>query len=512
MQAELERERSLRVEAQETAHEMEMNVLVEGSKWKAEIDKYKDALRMSSADSSLPSVSFSTPVRAEDRGSRLALDLDLSRINSAQPESRATPRMMVGARSMPGSRSETPRLREPMNKAFKTGEQSAALRATTPTKSSDWKPRGILTPRHHAGGAGRSRSSSPPAPTVCERWQAETRQLRAEVMRLESTLIAQQNVTRTCRDCGGSAVTARVELVGGKFVRDLSGDFVAPSEQQQLQRRERWAELDEERRKWAARQQDAVDALEQRVEADSTDAARLRDEAMQSLEQFKEEKEKRVQDAAAWKKAMAVVELNTARRVEEMQQVLAEQKEAQAQTEAELQATRERLQSAQEICAQLPTLETNLCEEIARHVTMQSELDSAEAERKTLSNENSKLKEEAAWLGKRLVALKRALDPHIFLYIYVDIDTHIYTHTHTHTHTHTYTDTRTHTHKYIHTHTHTLTQVAGAGQGSVDQSRRVGPAPHSDQRAASAGRGRRDCARGGAQGKRALCIGGGGGE
>ncbi|MGB1601992.1 MAG: hypothetical protein ACPIOQ_55205, partial [Promethearchaeia archaeon] len=358
MQAELERERSLRVEAQETAREMEMNVLVEGSKWKAEIDKYKDALRMSSADSSLPSVSFSTPVRAEDRGSRLALDLDLSRINSAQPESRATPRMMAGARSMPGSRSETPRLREPMNKAFKTGEQSAAPRATTSTKSSDWKPRGILTPRHHAGGAGRSRSSSPPAPTVFERWQEETRQLRAEVMRLESTLIAQQNVTRTCRDCGGSAVTARVELVGGKFVRDLSGDFVAPSEQQQLQRRERWAELDEERRKWAARQQDAVEALEQRVEADSTDVARLRDEAMQSLEQFKEEKERRVQDAAAWKKAMAVVELNTARRVEEMQQVLAEQKDAQAQTEAELQATRERLKSAQEICAQLPTLET----------------------------------------------------------------------------------------------------------------------------------------------------------
>ena len=35
----------------------------------------------------------------------------------------------------------------------------------------------------------------------------------------------------------------------------------------------------------------------------------------------------------------------------------------------------------------MPTLETNLCEEIARHVTMQSELDSAKAERKTIEAE-----------------------------------------------------------------------------------------------------------------------------
>jgi len=52
LQADLAEERRLRIEAQELSQEMQVNVLLEGSKWKQELDKYKDALRHSSAASS----------------------------------------------------------------------------------------------------------------------------------------------------------------------------------------------------------------------------------------------------------------------------------------------------------------------------------------------------------------------------------------------------------------------------------------------------------------------------
>ena len=52
VEEDLEREKLRRVEAEEMSKEMQVNVLLEGSKWKAELDKYKDILRHSTMSAS----------------------------------------------------------------------------------------------------------------------------------------------------------------------------------------------------------------------------------------------------------------------------------------------------------------------------------------------------------------------------------------------------------------------------------------------------------------------------
>ena len=51
IERDLETERQLRREAQELSKEMQVNVLIEGSRWKAELDKYKEALLQTSTRS-----------------------------------------------------------------------------------------------------------------------------------------------------------------------------------------------------------------------------------------------------------------------------------------------------------------------------------------------------------------------------------------------------------------------------------------------------------------------------
>ena len=109
----LEHERQMRVEAQERSREMQMNVLIEGSKWKADLDKYKELLQNSSIASSHtqdPRLS-SRPVSRQsmelrDEDERLWHQESLRR---SREEAKAIYRAASAEHSLPASRPHTPR-------------------------------------------------------------------------------------------------------------------------------------------------------------------------------------------------------------------------------------------------------------------------------------------------------------------------------------------------------------------------------------------------------------------
>lgn len=281
-----------------------------------------------------------------------------------------------------------------VNRATPVAEGEAeGLGPGRPSESSSGGPLDWLT---------RAKMASGKSPIkVFESWQNETLELREEVSR-------------------------------------MAGLLEESSVQAKLDQRFHQASLDKERMSWAREQEEVVQRYSEALKALSQERDALR-------AQHEAEKAKRLADAAAWKKMLALVELETKKQVEVAHEALESQKqcaqeaqdrvESLLKTEADLRVALQRSDSerallqqgadrdkvelikqreqerAQEhkakedevqawktkhasdtqmLLQERGALETNLCDEIARHVVTNGHLDKA--------NEVCKgLKEEVRW-------------------------------------------------------------------------------------------------------------------
>jgi hypothetical protein len=386
IEAELARERSLRREAQEMAQEMQMNVLLEGSKWKSEIDRYKEALRDSASSSALveagsedvPNRQFVagarsmpgsrtqtprttkytarradmmgvtfTPEGRPGRGSEFALNLREIRAHQEVEEAMRDDILTSRTCPSPGPilkekdasfiSGHTPRPTTPTRTRTPSFTTRSAIRSGAPfynqsrrgieptqtrTLAGDFEQAGEPTRervpkqmekasgalhRHFQGG-------------VFENWREETDLLRHTVLRLENLLRLEH--PRTCRDCGGSSTWTRIDLARQQASSFSSSDASLPSEQEVQERRQQWAALDLERLAWAREQSElmyeqveAMQDFEARLNEDSAAIGSLQQDTDKHLQLYEEEKTRRQQDALSWKRALALVELETKRQV-----------------------------------------------------------------------------------------------------------------------------------------------------------------------------------------------------
>ena len=281
---------------------------------------------------------------------------------------------------------------------------------------------------------------------IFERWQSETLKLREEVVRLEMLLFEEGQ--------------ARSEM---EQTKDAEFDLQRRRLHEDKRRVE--AALDSERLAWARAQSEMAATGEMRNTEHSMLVRAMGEEKVRALQMLEEERQRRTTDAEAWKKALALVELETKRQVQNAKETLERERDSLRRCKADLSTAhnveedlrsrlerseserrllvghahsekdqlleemqREREQTAvtgnekllalkasleSEIGAlekDRTSLEANLCDEIARHVMTQALLEKESTQCKTLAASNTALSQETAWMSGKLTEMEVALN------------------------------------------------------------------------------------------------------